>query len=72
MRLYQIAKKWMILTICLSVAACAQSNPDCHKWTYSEKQAMKKADIALPKDSALHPLIRDYEGICIEQNPFRV
>ncbi len=65
MRLFLMLKRLVILT---SLASCSQANPECHHWTNSEKQAMKQADMHLSKGNALHPLIRDYEAICIEQS----
>lgn len=58
------------MTVCLN--GCATAPIECHEWTIQEKRAMKKADMDLSKDNALHPLIRDYEGICVEQSAFRI
>jgi len=57
-------KKFLILTACLAGSSCADRGYACHEWTAQEIRQMKSADIALPDDSPLHGLIRDYERLC--------
>jgi hypothetical protein len=49
-----------------SLAACAptQGPVFCHEWNASEKVQVKAALTALPSDSTIHPVIRDYERVC--------
>lgn len=65
MRLYPMLRNCLILTACLS--GCSTAPADCKPWSDVEKKAMQDADRNLPKSNALHPLIRDYEGICVKQ-----
>lgn len=61
-------KKLLIFLSSLYLAGCASQSCDrviCHQWTQDEKFAHYKADKALSADSSLHPLIRDYERICV-------
>lgn len=56
------------LIICASnlLLGCSASPPlACHEWTPAEKATHYKDDKALPPTSSLHPLIRDYERLCI-------
>ena len=63
----QIRKNWLLLISCSLLGCAPESSPApvyCHAWTKAEKSALYEEDTALPAESALHGLVRDYERVC--------
>ncbi len=69
-----VIKRNSIIGISSLLAACSPLYPPtdtgpvstkCHGWSIEEKHDIQNADEALPKDSPLHLVIRDYQRICI-------
>lgn len=58
-------KNWIIGISSLFLASCSQIPVSCHEWNAQEKSEIKQELTVLPDSSALHPLVRDYERICI-------
>lgn len=62
---------WGALGLMLALSACPSISPPpdapvfCHQWTQGDKQAQYQADLALSHDSALRPIIKDYERVCL-------
>ena len=66
------SRKWQIIGIVTVISLTACSAPSskpipvyCHEWRGTDAHAIKEAINGLPDDSALIPVIRDYERLCI-------
>ena len=64
----RMKKRLAALATIGSLAACTpnQGPVFCHEWSASEKAGVKAALTALPSDSPIHPVIRDYERVCAD------
>lgn len=65
-----IKKRLLALAVGSSLSACTSCPAPtalplrCHHWSADEILAVQKADGALAADSALHPVVKDYERLC--------
>lgn len=55
----------LVMASCTQQPASSSAPVFCHQWSKEEKQAQFQADIALSHDNALHPVIKDYERVCL-------